>query len=96
MHRKQLATSLNLVIGGQIDCALPVTLLPNAASTTVTDSRIGPTTTASLTPNTAHAAAELAAGTLYIPLNQMANGSLVIIHANNSQADRTFTLNLSG
>lgn len=96
LHRQQIARVANLAIAGQIDCSLQVTLAANVSSTTVTDSRIGPTTTASLTPNTAHAAAELAGGKLYVPLATIGSGSLVIQHSISSWIDRTFTLNLCG
>ena len=95
-HRRQIATALGQVQNGQIDCSLPVTLAANADSTTVTDSRIGPTTCANMQANTANAAAEIAGGACYIPIATIGAGSLIIKHANNAQTDRTFTLNLSG
>jgi hypothetical protein len=60
---------------GRSNAVGSVTLTANAASTL-------------LTPATAHAAAELGNGTLYV--GAVANGSFTLAHANNSQADRTF------
>jgi DNA-binding beta-propeller fold protein YncE len=41
-------------------------------------------------PRTANAAAELAAGTMYITDANMGNGTFTVIHANNAQTDRDF------
>jgi len=65
-----------------------VTLTENAASTVVTDERVGETPSCvTLTPLTANAAAEIGNGTLYIA---HAAGAFTITHANNAQTDRTF------
>ena len=41
-----------------------------------------------LTPTSAHAAAELGNGTIYV--SAVANGSFTVVHASNSQTDRSF------
>jgi hypothetical protein len=64
------------------------TLAANAASTTVTAANCGAASTVLLTPTSAHAAAEVGSGTIYV--SAVANGSFTLTHANNSQADRTF------
>ena len=73
---------------GRSNAVGSVTLTANAASTTVTAANCGAGSTVLLTPATAHAAAELGNGTLYV--GAVANGSFTLAHANNSQADRTF------
>jgi hypothetical protein len=64
------------------------TLTANAASTTVTAANCGAGSTVLFTPTTAHAAAEVGNGTIYV--SAVANGSFTLAHANNNQADRTF------
>ena len=92
-HRENIARVLNGVAIGAIDCTLQVTLDANAASTTVVDSRISIQTAPILVPTTAHAAAEVAAGGLYVTPTK---GQVVINHANNAQTDRIFQLALLG
>ena len=92
-HRRLLAEASNRLLQGQINCTLTVTLAASAASTTVTDARFSVNSFVGAMPTTAHAAAEIAAGGLYFAPS---NGSLVIYHANNTQADRTFVLAVLG
>lgn len=66
-----------------------VTLTANAASTTVTGSFIPAGAGVLLFPRTANAAAEVGNGTIYVAATT--KGQFVITHANNAQADRTFT-----
>lgn len=60
----------------------------NAASTVVSFDNCSADSIPLLVPMTAHTAAEIGAGTLYI--SAVANRSFTITHANNSQTDRTF------
>jgi hypothetical protein len=92
-HRRQLARSLNLVIAGQLDCTLSVTLTPSSATTGVTDARISVQTAAIPVPVTASAASEIAAGTMFM---SVANGSMTITHANSAVTDRIFTFAFIG
>jgi hypothetical protein len=64
------------------------TLAANAASTVVTAANCGAGSTVLLTPTSAHAAAELAAGGMYV--SAVRNGAFTVTHASNSQVDRTF------
>lgn len=64
------------------------TLTANAASTTVTAALCGSGSLILYMPTTANAAAEVGAGTMYI--GTVSNGSFVVTHANNANADRTF------
>ncbi len=64
------------------------TLKPSAGSTTVTAPNCGAASTVLAFAKTANAAAEIGNGTMYI--GTVNNGSFVVTHANNAQADRTF------
>lgn len=95
--RGWLPRLVRLVMGllqGKMNVVIEVTLTAGAASTTVTDARIGYSSAPIAVPLTANAAAELA--TLYIPSATILNGSFVIQHANNSQTDRDFRFVVMG
>lgn len=68
------------------------TLTINTTTTTVTNVMCGDGTMVSWTPTTANAATELA--TMYI--STKANGSFIVTHANNANADRTFDYRILG
>lgn len=70
------------------------TLTPDATSTAFTDARITPTSVLIPQPTTANAAAALAS--LYIAEGNRTRGVVTVLHANNSQADRTFRFKISG
>jgi hypothetical protein len=67
-----------------------LTLTAAAASTTLVDARLRFDSPVVLVPTTANAAAEIGNGSLCIPETGRVNGSVVIVHANNALADRTF------
>lgn len=69
-----------------------ITLAANAATTTLNDERIGGDTKVFLSSVTANAAA--AVGTTYFATPT--KGAVVINHANNAQADKTFWYQLAG
>lgn len=75
---------------GKIECIAELTLTANAASTTLSDIRIGKYSALIFDPMTANAAAELAAGTLYVTLANRVDGSATVVHANNAQTDREY------
>ena len=81
---------------GKINASIDVTLTANAASTTITDARLASTSALLFDALTANAAAELAAGTIYVLAANRTNGSAIITHANNAQADRTFRVLIIG
>ena len=87
---RKLAEAIRAALDGKLETVSTVSLTANAATTTITDERIGPDTVIVLTPTTANAAAEIGNGTIYQTLPNATAGSLVLNHANNSQADRTF------
>jgi hypothetical protein len=74
---------------GRSNAVGTVSLVANAATTVVQAINCAPGTTVILTPTTAHAAAEIAAGGFYV--SAVANGSFTITHASNAQIDRSFS-----
>ncbi len=92
-HRRLIATAVNSALQGHLNCVKAVTLAVSAASTTVVDARISLLTAVLPSPLTADAAAEIGNGTMYFTPSV---GQVVITHANNAQADRTFNLALIG
>ncbi len=88
---RDLFRIVNVVIAlmqGRSNATGGITLDANATSTTVTAPNCGAGSAVFLFPSTAHAASELAGGSLYV--SSVAAGSFTIAHANNAQPDRTF------
>ena len=85
---------INGAMGGKLnavnDPSFLFTLTANAATTTLTDLRLGVNSAIFFDPVTLNAAAELAAGTIYVLTANRLNGSYTVTHANNAQTDRTF------
>jgi hypothetical protein len=88
------ARAIQQLAAGRSNAFGTVTLAVGAASTTVTNKNCAAGTVPILTPATANAAA--AQATTYVPIASVGNGSFVIQHANNAQADRTFLYALHG
>jgi len=80
--------TISQLIQGRSNALVEASLTANAASTTVTAPNCGTGSAPIAVPVTAHAAAEIGAGTMYI--STISNGSFVVTHANNAQTDRTF------
>ncbi|MFZ5789779.1 MAG: hypothetical protein ACOY3L_03675 [Pseudomonadota bacterium] len=91
---RAVAAAINRMLGGALNVTKDVTLAANAATTTVSDPRIGVASFVGLMPLSANAAAELGAGTLW--LDPPGKQSVVIHHASNAQADRSFRLLVIG
>ena len=72
------------------------TLTANAATTTVAAPNCAPESCISLMPLTAHASAEMGAGTIYIASATVTQGQFVVTHANNAQVDRTYRYAIQG
>lgn len=86
---------VNNILLGKMNVTLDVTLAPNAASTVVSDPRIGAGSLISLAmPLTANAAAERANGTAIVA--SRGKQTATITHANNAQTDRNFRLAIIG
>jgi hypothetical protein len=85
---RQVASVVNRLNQGKLNCTGSVTLTPGAAATEVTDARAGAGSVVLLMPLTASAAAEVAAGGLYV--STRAKGAFTVTHANNGSINRTF------
>lgn len=94
------AAVLNSVRCGKLNAMAEITLTAGAASTAYVQAttqgieKIGPDSFIWPMPLTANAAAELAAGTLYV--TAQANGAVTFAHANAGSVDRTFRLLIIG
>lgn len=83
---RRIIEAIQQITQGRTNAGGSVTLTANAASTTVTAQVCGSGAGVFLFPKTANAAAALA--TTYV--GTVSNGSFVITHANNAQADKSF------
>jgi hypothetical protein len=83
-----IARVVNSAMQGKINAVGDVTLTANAASTTLTDARIGPNSFIYFMPKTANAAAEIGAGGFYV--SARTDGSATLTHANGASVDRSF------
>lgn len=84
---RRVAQIVNQIVQGKaINCYGSVTLTASAASTTLTDKRIGVYSVILFCPTTANAAT--ATGNLYV--SAKGNGTATLTHTNNAQTDRTF------
>lgn len=95
-HRRQIATVLNLAMSGKLGNTGVMTLLPDVPATFLRDSRLGPRSKLELDPMTAAAAAEKAAGTIYVLAADRREGQWLITHANDPADDRTFRYSIVG
>ncbi len=91
-HRRLMAVVINNILKGKMLPTGVLTLTANVASTTLTDSAIGPNSQIDLMSTTANAAAALSS--LYFTART--DGSCTVNHANNAQVDRTFNYTVIG
>ena len=84
-----IVNAVRQLMQGRSNAAGSVTLAASAPTTTVGAPNCAPGAQVFLFPRTPHAAAELAAGTCWV--SAVASGAFAVTHANNSQADRTFS-----
>ena len=85
---RRVNTAINELAKGRSNAVGTVTLAVGAASTTVTAKNCGAGSVVLLSALTAHAAAELGNGTIWV--SAVANGAFTLAHANNAQNDRNF------
>jgi hypothetical protein len=85
---------VNLILQGKLNATLDVTLTANQATTAVNDPRLSGSSGLYFMPQTANAAAEIGNGTLYV--SARGSQSATLTHANNAQADRTYTMLIIG
>ena len=93
-HRRLLGAWVREAHQGHLANTGTVTLSINSATTVVPDYRFGPNSFIGFMPTTANAATELGNGTLYV--STRGKQTATITHANNAQADRTFTYAILG
>lgn len=75
---------------GKMDIVREFTLTASVATTVLNFKGLSPQSVVIFDPKTANAAAELAAGTMYVLTANRGADSWTVTHANNSQTDRTF------
>lgn len=85
-----ITEALNNLAGGRLENGGVVTLTAGAATTTVNRPGIAEGDCIVFMPLTAHAAAEIGNGTLYVLAPDITKNQFIITHANNGQTDRTF------
>ena len=90
----QVVQAVRQLVEGRNNASGQVTLTANAASTVVSHPNCSVGSSPTLTPATAHAAAEMGNGTIYV--SAISNGSFTLTHANNAQVDRTFYYSVGG
>jgi hypothetical protein len=84
-----IVNAVRQLMQGRSNAAGSATLTASAVSTNVTAPNCAPSSQVFLFPRTAHAAAELAAGSCYV--SAVASGGFTLSHASNNQTDRTFS-----
>ena len=87
-HLRLIVNGLKELADGRINSVSEVTLTASATSTSVTDTRVGPDSSIHFEPRTANAAAELAAGGMYV--SAKGDQTFTITHSNSVQTDRKF------
>lgn len=85
---RQISQVVNNILEGKLNSTGSVTLTASAASTVVNDNRAGYESVILFMPKTANAAAEQAAGGMFV--SSRGKQTFTITHANNSQSDRSF------
>lgn len=94
LFERETIRRINELLQGRANVTLEVTLAAGAGSTTVRDARLSEQSHIDPMPLTANAAAEKAAGTMWV--SAQTAGEATITHANNAQTDRTFRLAILG
>ncbi len=87
-HRRQIAQGLNQALDGKLNSTGTVTLTASVTTTVITDQKIGTDSRIILFPTTANAAADIAAGDVYI--SSKGKKTATITHPSNANADKTY------
>lgn len=85
---RKFAIAIQQLEQGRSNATGTFTLTANASSTTVAAQNCGESSQPLYTPRSAHAAAEVGNGTIYVAT--VGNGFFTVAHANNAQTDRVF------
>ena len=88
---RRIAQVINQNDDGNMSVNATCTLSINSATTVVKNRRVGKDSVILFMPKTSNAAAEQAAGGMYVSSIEPRSQQFTITHANNSQADRTFS-----
>jgi len=81
---------------GKLECVTTLTLSPGVTTTVLNFYGLSPQSVVVFDPTTANAAAELAAGTMYVLTANRGNDAWTVTHANAVSADRTFQVAVIG
>ena len=81
---------------GKLDCIAELTLTAGVTTTVLNDIRLSNQSVVLFDPKTANAAAELAAGTMYVLTANRGTGSWTVTHANAGSSDRTYQVLIIG
>jgi len=87
-NQRKINTAINQLAQGRSNAVGRVTLVANAGATTVSAETCGPGSVVLLSPLTAHAAAELGNGTIFV--RAVSAGAFTLAHADSAQTDRVF------
>lgn len=93
---RQMTLVVRNILLGKLNNNGEITLTASAASTDLVDPRLTLNSLIVFDPLTANAAAEKAAGTIYVTDANRDNGTFTITHANNAQTDRDFRYAILG
>lgn len=96
LHRAQIANAVNRTLGGKLNNTGTMTLAANSAATILRDPRLSSKSTIQFDPMTANAAAEMAAGTMYVASADRRDKAFTITHSNAASTDRTFRYAILG
>ncbi len=86
--RRKINTAINQLAQGRSNAVGSVTLAANVGTTTVKAENCGAGSVVLLSALSAHAAAEIGNGTIYV--SAVSAGTFTLAHANNAQTDRVF------
>lgn len=95
-HRRKIASTVNQLVMGKVNCTLDVTLNAGTTTTTVSDARVF--YTSAIIPAMAltfNGATDIAGG-IYIPLATIKKGSAVVYHRADIATDRTIRFVILG
>lgn len=95
-HTREIAGALRVVMQGGLNAVGTFTCTSGTATSTFVDPRLTQQGVALFDPLTANAAAELAAGTLFITSANRSKGTWTVTHASAATGDRSFRVLIIG
>jgi hypothetical protein len=95
-YMRRIWETLQPLRKGKTENVTELTLTANVATTVLNYRGLSPQSVVIFDPKTANAAAELAAGTMYVLTANRANDQWTITHANNAQVDRSYQVAVIG